>query len=343
MARAIWSGAVSFGLVNIPVKVYSAARDHSVHFHQVDKKSGSRIRYEKVAEKTGKEVDSDQIELGYEVGKGKMVVVDPGELDELRPRTTRTIDITDFVELSEVDPVYYNRTYWLVPDGEAAGRAYRLLLAAMEDRDKAGIGTVVMRNKQYLAAIRPREHALAMSTMRFADEIVARSDVDGLPSRSSKPDAKELKLANQIIDSLSGPWKPERYHDTYTDQVRELIKAHEQGEDIVVEEAAAARAGTVDLMQALEASLAAARSRGGLEPALQKMAAELSADDEGDEGDGDGGDSRSRRSRSTASGSRSRKAPAKKAGSKRTPASKRSSTGAGTSKSRTTKGSRSAA
>ena len=307
MARAIWSGAVSFGLVNIPVKVYTAARDHSVHFHQVDKKSGSRIRYEKVAEKTGKQVDSDQIELGYEVDKGKMVVVDPGELDELRPRTTRTIDITDFVELSEVDPVYYNRTYWLVPDGDAASQAYRLLVAAMEDRDRVGIGMVVMRNKQYLAAIRPREHALAMSTMRFADEVVARSDIDGLPSKSTKPDAKELKLANQIIDSLSGPWKPERYHDTYTEEVRELIKAHEKGKDIVVEEAPAARAEMGDLMQALEASLKAARSRGGLEPALEKTA------------------------------------PARKAQAKRAPASRRGSSSGRSSKSQTGKRSRSAA
>jgi DNA end-binding protein Ku len=251
-----------------------------------------------------------------------MVVVDPGELDELRPRTTRTIDITDFVELSEVDPVYYNRTYWLVPDGDAATRAYRLLVSAMEDRGRAGIGMVVMRNKQYLAAIRPREHALAMSTMRFADEVVARSDIDGLPSKSTKPDAKELKLANQIIDSLAGPWKPERYHDTYTEQVRELIKAHEKGKDIVVEEAPAARVETADLMEALEASLKAARSRGGLEPALEKMAEELAAADE-EEGPGD---------RNGA------KEGAKRRSSKRGASGSRSS-----SKSRPAKGSRSAA
>src|SRR2546430_14259973 len=136
MARAIWSGSVSFGLVNVPVKVYSAVRDHSVHFHQLDKKTGSRIRYEKIAEKTGEEVDTEQIDLGYQVQKGKLVVVDPGELDQLRPRTTRTIDITDFVELSQVDPVFYNRTYLLLPDGGAAVRAYRLLVAAMEDRNR---------------------------------------------------------------------------------------------------------------------------------------------------------------------------------------------------------------
>ena len=270
--RAIWSGSISFGLVSIPVKVYSAVRDHGVHFHQVDKESGSRIRYEKVAEKTGKEVESDQIELGYEVEKGKLVVVDPGELDELRPQTTRTIDITDFVELAEIDPAYYNRTYWLAPDGEAATRPYRLLHAAMEDQGRVGVGTVVMRNKQYLAAIRPRDGALAMSTMRFADEVVGRSDIDALPGRSSKVDSKELRLATQIVKSLAGPWKPEQYHDTYNDEVKELIRAHEKGQDIVVEEPPAARADVVDLMEALEASLKATTSRGGRAKARRKSA-----------------------------------------------------------------------
>ena len=258
----MWSGSISFGLVNVPVKVYTAVRDHKVHFHQIDKQSGSRIRYEKVAEKTGKEVGSDQIQLGYEMEKGKLLVVDPEELDELRPSTTRTIDISDFVDLSEIDPAYYQRTYWLAPDGEGAARAYRLLVAAMEDRGKAGIGMVVMRNKQYLAAIRARDGALAMSTMRFADEIVDKDGIEAIPGRTTKPDTKEVRLATQIIDSLAGPWKPDTYRDTYTEEVRKLIKAHEKGKDVVVEEAPAARtADVVDLMAALEASLEAARSR----------------------------------------------------------------------------------
>ena len=262
MARAIWSGSISFGLVNVPVKVYSAVKDHKVHFHQLDKKSGSRIRYEKVAEKTGKEVGADQIQLGYEMEKGKLVVVDPGELDELRPSTTRTIDISDFVDLSEIDPAYYQRTYWLAPDGEGAARAYRLLVAAMEDRGKAGIGMVVMRNRQYLAAIRVRDGALAMSTMRFSDEIVDRKQIGAIPGRTTAPDAKEVRLATQIIDSLAGAWKPDSYHDTYTEEVRKLVKAHEKGQDVVVEEAPAeGTAEVVDLRAALEASLEAARSR----------------------------------------------------------------------------------
>jgi Ku protein len=178
MARAVWSGSISFGLVNVPVKAYSAVRDHSVHFHQLEKGTGARIRYRKVSDKSGKEVDADDIELGYELKKGTYVTVDPDELDELRPETTRTIDVSDFVALDEIDPVYYEHTYWLGPDGEGAERAYRLLLTAMEDQQRVGIGSVVMRNKQYLAAIRPLDGALAMSTMRFADEVVAQDDID---------------------------------------------------------------------------------------------------------------------------------------------------------------------
>ena len=169
MPRAIWSGSLSFGLVSVPVKAYSAVHDHTVHFHQLQKKTGARIRYEKVSAKSGKKVESDDIERGFEVAKGKYVVVDTDELDALRPRTTRTVDISDFVELAAVDPIYYENPYWLAPDGDAADRAYRLLLAAMDSAQRVAIGTVVMRNKQYLAAIRPLDGALAMSTMRFAD------------------------------------------------------------------------------------------------------------------------------------------------------------------------------
>lgn len=255
MARAIWSGSISFGLVNVPVKVYAAIREHAVHFHQVDKQSGSRVRYEKVAEKTGKQVDDKNLELGYEVGNQKLVVMDPDELKALRPATTQTIDITAFVDLSEVDPVFYQRTYWLAPDGKGTERAYRLLVAAMEDRSKVGIGMVVMRNKQYLAAIRAREGALAMSTMHFADEVLDRSTIDAIPARGGKPSANELRLATQIIDSLAEPWKPSQYHDTYTEEVQDLIKRHAKGEDVVVEDRPAAGENITDLMQALQASL----------------------------------------------------------------------------------------
>ena len=173
MARAIWTGSISFGLVNVPVKVYAAVHDHEVHFNQLEKGTGARVRYEKVSDRSGDTLKADDIELGYNLGKGQYVVVDRDELDELRPETTRTIDVSDFVDLADIDPIYFAHTYWLAPSGQGAERAYRLLAEAAESAQRVGIGTVVMRNKQYLAAIRPYDGILAMSTMRFADEVVA--------------------------------------------------------------------------------------------------------------------------------------------------------------------------
>jgi DNA end-binding protein Ku len=263
VARPVWKGSISFGLVNVQVKAYTAVRDHDVHFHQLQKGTGSRIRNRRVSEKSGREVDADNIEMGFEISKGKYVTFSKDELDELRPASTRSIEVSDFVALEEVDPVYYDRTYWLAPDGDAAKSAYHLLLAAMEERERVAIGTVVMRNKQYLTAIRPLDGALAMSTMRFADEVVARKDIDDIPARRSKPETKALKLATQIIDSLAGDWKPEQYHDTYAEELRNRIKAKDKGKgkDIVEDEAAEPKADVLDLMEALEASVRDSKSR----------------------------------------------------------------------------------
>jgi len=262
MARPVWTGSISFGLVNVPVKAYTAVRDHDVHFNQLEKKTGARIRNKKVSEKSGKEVEADDIEMGFEIRKGRYVTFDKGELEELKPESTRAVDVTDFVDLEAVDPIYYERTYWLGPADDAAKKAYSLLLAAMEDKAKVAIGTVVMRNKQYLAAIRPLDGALAMSTMRFADEVVPRSEVDGVPNRVAKPEPKALKLATQIVDSLAGDWKPEQYHDTYAEELRARIGRKDKGKD-VVETAPAADEGAriLDLMDALEQSVSAAKSR----------------------------------------------------------------------------------
>ncbi len=191
MARAIWSGTISFGLVNVPVKAFTGVRDHAVHFNQLDKRSGARIKNQTVSEKSGKPVDRDDIELGFEVSSGRYVTFDREEIEELRPESTRSVEVSDFVDLAEIDPIYYKSTYWLGPDGDAASKAYQLLLTAMEDRQRVGIGTVVMRNKQYLAAIRPLDGALAMSTMRFADEVVPKSEIDAIPQRRAKPDAED--------------------------------------------------------------------------------------------------------------------------------------------------------
>jgi len=255
-----WSGSISFGLVNVPVRAYSAVRDHTVHFHQLDKRSGNRIQYQKVSGKAQKPVPADDIVKGYELSDDHVVVVEDDELDDLQPRTTRTIDITDFVDLADIDPIYYKATYWLGPAGEPAERAYRLLQVAMEDTQRAAIGTVVMRNKQYLAAVRPLDGVLAMSTMRFADEVLPRGELD-IPSGGARPAAKELRLGTQIIDSLRSDWDPGHYHDTYTEQLRELIEQKANGEEPTIEAPAEDEGGElVDLMAALQASVDAAKS-----------------------------------------------------------------------------------
>jgi len=259
MARPVWSGTISFGLVNIPVKAYTAVRDHDVHFHQLDKKSGARIRYKKVSEKSGREVADDNIEMGFEVSDGSYVTFDKQELADLRPQSTRIIDVTDFVALEDVDPIYYERTYWLAPDGDAAGKAYHLLLAAMEDSERVAIGKVAMRNKEYLTAIRPLDGVLAMSTMRFADEVVPRREIDALPSRRSKPSPKELSMARKLLDSLESDWDPKQYKDTYVAELRQRIDAKEAGKDVVREEPAEQRADVIDLSEALQRSLDDAR------------------------------------------------------------------------------------
>lgn len=262
MPRSIWTGSISFGLVNVPVKAFTAVRDHKVHFNQLDAK-GSRIKYEKVSEKTGKEVAAEDITLGYETSKGRYVQFEKNEIEELQPESTKSIDIEDFVELAQIDPIFYDKTYWLAPDGDAATKAYALLRDAMEDEQRVGIGSVVMRKKQYLAAIRPIGGALAMSTMRFADEVVPSKDIEGVPKRAGTAKApKEIKLARQIIETLANDWKPERYKDTYTDELKALIKKKEKGEDIVVtEEADKSDAEVLDLMAALEASVKKSRRR----------------------------------------------------------------------------------
>jgi DNA end-binding protein Ku len=263
MARPIWTGSISFGLVTIPVKAYTAVRDHDVHFHRLDKKSGQRVRNRMVTEGSGKEVDTDDLEMGFEVSSGKYVTFDNDELDALRPASTRTIDVTDFVALEEIDPIYYERTYWLGPDGDAAKRAYQLLYAAMDDQKRVGIGTVVMRNKQYLTAIRPLDSVLAMSTMRFADEVVPRADIEEPPKRAVKVDHKALEMATRLVEGLASDWNPKQYHDTYTEELRKRITKKGKGKAAPTEdeEERPASSNVVDLMAALEASIDSAKGR----------------------------------------------------------------------------------
>jgi len=261
MARPVWSGTISFGLVNVAVKALSAVRDHDVHFHQLDKKTGARVRNRKVSEKTGREVDDDDITMGFELSDGHYVTFDKDELEDLRPQSTRAIEVTDFVALEDIDPIYYERTYWLEPD-ESAVKPYQLLLAAMEDRKRAAIGTVVMRNKEYLTAIRPLDGVLAMSTMRFSDEVVPAADA-GVPKNRAKVDAKTLRMATQLIDALESEWNPSAYHDTYTDELRHQIEARAKGGARTTAEPKPEEtdAKVIDLFDALQSSLDNARGR----------------------------------------------------------------------------------
>jgi DNA end-binding protein Ku len=265
MPRAIWAGSISFGLVNVPVKLYSAVHHQDLAFHQFQEGTNARVRNKRVSEKTGKEVPYEDIVKGYEVTKGQYVMVDPDELAGFAPRASRTIDIEDFVALDDIDPIYYDATYYLAPEkSEGAQKAYVLLRKAMEDQQKVAIGRLVMRTKQYLAAIRPFEEALALSTMLFHDEIVPVSEIDGIPAGRSAPRVSpaEVKMAAQIIESLTREWDPKRYEDTYRVQVLDFLKKKAAGEEIVTEEPEAEEAKVVDLMAALEASLEAAKKRG---------------------------------------------------------------------------------
>ena len=276
MAQQVWRGSITFGLVNVAVRAFGATRDQKVHFHQIDSRSGSRIGYDKVSKLTGEKVDKGDIALGYEVDPGRYVTFDPEEVAALRPRSTRTVEISDFVDLAAIDPIYYEKTYWLVPSDEAAEKAYTLLAAAMEAEQRVGIGMVVMRTKQYLAAIRPLQGALAMSTMRFADEVVPAADVSGMPERV-EPSAKELDLATQIITSLAGEWDPSQYHDSFTAELRAVIAEKAAGHELLEEPEGGTeeRGQLVDLMAALQASVAAAKRPRG--------APEADTDDDTDE------------------------------------------------------------
>jgi DNA end-binding protein Ku len=258
MPRAIWSGAISFGLVNIPVKLFSAVSRKTVRFHQIDAESGARVRQKRVGA-DGEEVPYEQIVKGYEIGPDRYVTITPEELEALEPEKTRTIDIEDFVDLEGIDPMYYDHPYYLAPDTGAA-KAYRLLVDAMEDSGKVAIARVVLRSKEHLVAIRPRDGVLAMETMLFADEVVPPDSLDELSTDGDlKTSDRELAMARQLIESLSSDFEPEKYRDEYRERVLDMIERKAQGETVVIETPPEEPKKVPDLMAALEASIAAAK------------------------------------------------------------------------------------
>jgi DNA end-binding protein Ku len=259
MPRAIWSGAISFGLVNIPVKLYSAVSKKTVRFHQIDAESGGRVRQKRVGP-DGEEIAYEQIVKGYEIGPDRYVTITPEELEALEPQKTRTIDIEDFVDLEQIDPIYYDHPYYLAPD-TGASKAYRLLVDAMEDSGKVAVARVVLRSKEHLVAIRPRDGALAMETMLFADEVIPADSLEELAAGDGdvQTSDRELAMANQLIDSLASDFEPGKYRDEYRERVLDLIERKAQGETIVIEEPEAEPEKVPDLMAALEASIASAK------------------------------------------------------------------------------------
>src|SRR5438270_4440012 len=263
MPRAIWSGAISFGLVNVPVKLYSATSPKTVRFHQLSSKTGARIKQKRVDQSTGEEVPYEEIVKGYELSPERYVTIEPEELDALDVKATKTIDIEEFVDLQEIDPLYYDHSYYLAPTAGGA-KAYRLLLDAMRESEKVGIGKVVLRSKQQLAALRPTGDVLTLTTMLWGDEVLSPDRMDELESVSeAEATARELKMAEQLIASLSAQFEPDKFHDEYRERVLDLIERKAAGETIAIQPQAEEPTPAPDLMAALEASLAAVATDDG--------------------------------------------------------------------------------
>ncbi|MEY2514083.1 MAG: end-binding protein Ku [bacterium] len=297
MPRSMWTGAISFGLVTVPVKLYSAVSRKSVRFHQLNGKTGVRIQQKRVDPSTGDEVAYEDIVKGYELTPDRYVLIEPGELEALDPKKTKSIEIEDFVALDEIDPIYFDHPYYLAP-GPGGAKPYRLLLEAMRDTGRVAIATVVIRSKQQLVAIRPigDSDVLGMATMVFPDEIIDPASIDEIPTADDvEVNKRELAIAEQLVESLAAEFEPEKFHDTYREDVLALIERKAAGEQIAVQPAADEDDVPVpDLMAALKASLDAVRAR----------------DDDGDSG--------------SAAGKKSaaKKSPAKKSAAKKPAASK---------------------
>jgi DNA end-binding protein Ku len=261
MARPIWNGALNFGLVTVPVELYSATEDHSIHFRQFERGTSDRIRYRRVNERTGKEVDYNDIVKGYEIDKGDYVIVEPEELDQIAPGRSRTIDIQSFVDLDRIDPIFFQKSYWLAPAKEEFDRAYGLLVQAMDRTNKAGIATFVMRGKEYIAAVRAGDGVLVLNTLHFAEDVRdPAKELRKLPAKSSAR-GKELDMAVNLIDSMTEEWAPQEYHDTYTERVRKLIEDKKAGRTVTPEAEPAEPTKVVDLFEALSRSVKG-RARG---------------------------------------------------------------------------------
>jgi DNA end-binding protein Ku len=257
MPRALWSGSISFGLVNVPIRMYTAVSEHKLHFHLVHEKDSSPIGYEKICKKEGKRVPDDEIVKAFEYRKGELVFMADEDFEAARVEGYRSIDITDFVPYEDIDPIYFAKAYYLGPD-KGAEHVYALLVKAMEESGLAGIAKFVMRDRQNLGCLRVRDGVLTLEQMYFADEVRPVEEI--APPQDVELDERELTMARQLIDAFAGDFEPEKYTDTYRDTLCEIIKAKREGEEIVTEPKAEPEQPT-DLMAALRASIAAAQGR----------------------------------------------------------------------------------
>ncbi|WP_026423859.1 Ku protein [Actinokineospora inagensis] len=262
MARPIWHGAINFGLVTVPVDLYSATEDHTISFRQFERGTSDRIRYKRVNERTGAEVAYADIVKGAEVGGGEYVIIEPEELDHIAPGRSRTIDISSFVSVEEIDPIHFQKTYWLAPSKEEYSKAYSLLLQAMRKTNRAGVATFVMRGKEYLTAIRASDDdLLVLTTMLFVEDLRdPAKEIKSLPEITPAR-GKELDMAINLIDSMTDQWNPDDYHDTYTQRVEQLIEDKKDGRDIVAEEAPQSPTKVIDLFEALSKSVESRKKR----------------------------------------------------------------------------------
>lgn len=278
MARAIWSGTISFGLLNVPVRLYSAVARRNISLREIRDSDSARIKHRRVAEGTDEEVPYENIVKAYELSPGQYVPLSKDEMAALAPEKTRAIDVLDFVDIEEIDPMYFDSPYYLGP-ADGAEKAYSLLGAAMEASGKAAITRFVFRNKEHLAALRASDGVLTLTTMRFADEVVPASELDdAIPDKKPKVAKKEREMAEQLIDSLSTEFDPSAYRDEYREQLLALIEQKAEGKKIVAPETEAPKATKApDLMAALEQSIAAVKDKGGKKAAKPKAKAKKAA------------------------------------------------------------------
>lgn len=261
MARPIWSGVITFGLVTVPVQLFAAVQDHTVHFHQLERGTGDRVRNRRVNERTGERVEFEDIVKGYDVGDGEHVVVEPEELEEIAPGRSQVVEVSGFVELAEVEPAYFDRTYYLAPRSDEYARVYALLAAALAESGRAGVATFVMHAREYLVALRARDDVLELHTLHWADEV--RDPYEELPRLpgSERPRGKELESARQLIDAMTTEWRPEDFEDTYARKVRQLVEAKRGGEEVVQGEEPPEATNVIDLEDALRRSVERAGSK----------------------------------------------------------------------------------